>query len=100
MSNIHDAKELAYRLIRHARSKAGHTPLVHLDLSDANLLEELLTSLSAAESRATRLEVAVRKSSAALRHIDPKGVTPSLARMVSVAKTECHFALAPPEDKS
>jgi len=42
MSNIHDAKELAYRLIRHARSEPGYTPLVHLNASDANLLNTLL----------------------------------------------------------
>lgn len=42
MSNIHDAKELAYRLIRHARSAPGHTPHVHLTEEDAMLLEEFI----------------------------------------------------------
>lgn len=42
MSNIHDAKELAYRLIRHARSAPGHTPLVSLTEGDAMLLEEFI----------------------------------------------------------
>lgn len=42
MSNIHDAKELAYRLIRHARAAPGHTPLVTLTEGDAVLLEEFI----------------------------------------------------------
>ena len=56
MSNIHDAKELAYWLIRHARSAPGHTPLVTLTVSDAALLETLLVYAVAREELGTVCE--------------------------------------------
>jgi hypothetical protein len=88
------AKELAYRLIRHARSAPGHTPLVSLTEGDAMLLEEFIKVFE--KTLAQDAEQELTKSDSGKYYeikapYKPEGVKKRWIRIGSATKTVGEF---------